>query len=584
MMLLPRRDPVWLGFVIVVTAAAVFTATGLPARFDLQWLDWQFQWLAKSISPTGADDIVVVGIDDASLKEFGVPVATLHRPIGQFLEAMSTARARAVGVDVVLPETSYDRVQPGLDAALARGILKLKPVAPLVLGIGAGPDARARPLQPLFDRLPGPEGQGLALVQKDPDGVIRRFDERIGVDSQSVPTFAGQLARSIGTKVTAGIIPMFDGPRFRYLPLNEVLAWGASQDIHHLQRVFSGRVVLLGSLLAFDDQHLVPVPFATSDTGNTTHGVFIHAMQLRGLMAGNLIQEIPKSIGMLVPILLTIGWWLRPGKGSWLGIGTTVVAILILSPTLLRAGWAIPAVTWSMALLAGVGGRTALAAWQAASERRRLRLAFDGVVSPDVLKEILAGRLHPSSAGERREICVLFSDIRNFTQLSEHLPPEVVTDFLNRYFEHMARAIHRHGGTVDKFIGDGIMAFFGAPMIGEDPCGGAYRSAREMLTEVGVFNREQEARGGPQIAIGVGLHFGPALVGYIGSSDRHAYSAVGDTVNTASRLEGLTKELGYPIVMSSAVQDALTEMAGIESLGVHPVKGRAPIEVFGWKP
>jgi adenylate cyclase len=213
-----------------------------------------------------------------------------------------------------------------------------------------------------------------------------------------------------------------------------------------------------------------------------------------------------------------------------------------------------------------------------------LRLAFDGVVSPDVLKEILAGRLHPGSGGERRDICVLFSDIRNFTPLSEHLPPEIVTDFLNRYFEHMTATIHRHGGTLHKFIGDGIMAVFGAPRTGDDSCGDAFRCAKEMLTEVKIFNQEQEARAGPLIAIGVGLHFGPALVGYIGSAERHEYSAVGDTVNAASRLEGLTKEVGYPIVISAAVRERLTELDRIDSLGAHPVKGHAPIAVFGWTP
>jgi class 3 adenylate cyclase len=225
-----------------------------------------------------------------------------------------------------------------------------------------------------------------------------------------------------------------------------------------------------------------------------------------------------------------------------------------------------------------------LKAWQVGAERRRLRRAFDGAVSPAVLKEILAGRLNPKRAGERREICVLFSDIRNFTSLSEHLPPELVTDFLNRYFEHMAGAIHCHHGTLDKFIGDGIMAVFGAPKARADSCNDAFQAAQEMLRQLDAFNHEQLLRGGPQIAMGIGLHFGPALVGYIGSTDRYEYSAVGDTVNTASRLEGLTKELGYPVVLSAAVRRRLMAQLDIETLGTHPVKGHAPIEVFGWKP
>jgi adenylate cyclase len=213
-----------------------------------------------------------------------------------------------------------------------------------------------------------------------------------------------------------------------------------------------------------------------------------------------------------------------------------------------------------------------------------LHKSFRGFVSPSVLKEIIAGRLSPSLAGERREVCVLFSDIRSFTTLSENLPPEEVSDLLNRYFERMASAIHRHGGTLDKFIGDGIMAFFGAPQASADPVGDAFKTARDMLTELDHYNREQDARGAPHIAIGIGLHFGSAFIGYVGSHDRHEYSAIGDTVNTASRLEGLTKEAGYPVVMSATVRQRLGESAACVDLGDLPIKGRTALRAFGWKP
>lgn len=580
----PPRYSTWLGFATVVMAVALMLTGGLTTRLELRWLDLQYQWLRSPEVHKSDDAVVVVGIDDASLKQFGVPVATLHRQVGQFLEAMAAANARAVGLDLVLPETSYDALLPGLDAALARGIITLRAVAPLVLGIGIMADGSPRPLHPLFEKLAGPESQGLAFVRKDDDGVVRRFNERLGVDQERVATLAGQVARRMNVAVHAGIIPMYRGPRFSYLPLHEVLSRRAANDKDYLRHAFAGKAVLLGSLLAHDDQLPVPLALALSDTGSTTHGVFIHAMQLRGLLAGNLIKELDESLGRLVAILLTLSWWLKPGKRAWLGSGVLLVALLVASPLLLRAGWAIPAPSWCLALLSGLGARTGLKSWQVSAERRRLRQAFDGAVSPTVLKEILAGRLHPKSAGERREICVLFSDIRNFTSMSEHLPPEVVTDFLNRYFQHMAGTIHRHQGTLDKFIGDGIMAVFGAPMAGQDPCGDAFRSAQEMLVQLDVFNREQQVRAGPQIAIGIGLHFGPALVGYIGSADRYDYSAVGDTVNTASRLEGLTKELGYPIVLSAVVREKLVVQRGIEALGTHPVKGHAPIEMFGWKP
>ena len=572
-----------LGFLLLAAAVAATAGAGLLSRLELRWLDGQMQFLSGRTG-AAAEPVVVVGIDDASLQEFGVPLATLHRQIGGFFEAMAVARPLAVGVDVVLPHASYDRLQPGLDAALARGMLALKPVAPLVLGLTADAGGGMRPLHPLFANLAGADGTAMAFVLKDADGVIRRHDERIGSAQQAIPTLSGQLARRLGVPAAPGLLPLFRGERFRYLPLREVLAWRAAGDRAALTAAFAGKVVFLGSLLAHDDQHLVPVKLAVGDTGDTTHGVFLHAAQMRALMTDGLIRELPRAVAVLVAALLTLGWWLPPGRRAWTALVAALGGLLTLSAYLLAAGWALPAMTWGFALVAGIGGRSALDAWHTAAERRRLRLAFDGSVSPGVLAEILAGRLNPQLAGERRDVCVLFSDIRSFTTLSEHMSPEAVTDLLNRYFERMAACIHRHGGTLDKFIGDGIMAFFGAPQATADACTRAFLAAQQMLVELDEFNREQERTGAARIAIGVGLHYGPALIGYIGAKSRHEYSAIGDTVNTASRLEGLTKDAGFPVVISPAVRERLANVAGLVDLDEHAIKGRAPIRICGWKP
>ena len=577
-------NPLRLGYLLVAVLVVASIAGSLLSRPELRWLDWQMRHLTERMADTTQSPVVVVGIDDASLAEFGVPLATLHRQLGGFFEAMALARPRAVGVDVVLPQTSYDRIQPGLDAALARGILALRPVAPLVLGLTATADGSLRPIHPLFANLAGPEGLALVFLPKDSDGVMRHYDEHIGSAQETLSTLTGQLARRLEIPVQEGLIPLFRGARFGYVPLKDVLAWRAAGDEARLAEAFSGKVVFLGSLLAHDDQHLVPVGLALGDSGSTTHGVFLHAAQMRTLMADGPIRESPQNLVIMVALLLSLGWWLQPGQRLWVAALIVVSSLLALSVELLAAGWAIPAMTWSLALLLGIGGRTALEAWQSAAERRRLRLAFDGFVSPGVLSEILAGRLNPQLAGERRDICVLFSDIRSFTTMSEHMSPEAVTDLLNRYFERMASTIHRHGGTLDKFIGDGIMAFFGAPQANATACIDAFHAAQEMLPELDAFNHEQEASGSPRIAIGIGLHFGPALIGYIGAKSRHEYSAIGDTVNTASRLEGLTKDAGYPVVLSPTVRERLPASDAIVSLGEHPLKGRAPIQIFGWKP
>jgi adenylate cyclase len=205
-------------------------------------------------------------------------------------------------------------------------------------------------------------------------------------------------------------------------------------------------------------------------------------------------------------------------------------------------------------------------------------------VSPAILAEILAGRLKPGLRGDLAELCVLFSDVRGYTTLSEGRRPEAVIELLNRYFDRMAPAIHAHGGTVDKFLGDGIMAHFGHPASLQEPCRAAFEAARLMLQELDDLNRELTTEGLPALRIGIGLHAGEAVVGYIGSRERHEYTAIGDTVNVASRIEGLTKEAGYPLLMTAPVAERLGADTGLVPLGERALKGHTPLAVFGWRP
>src|SRR5437764_5701889 len=164
------------------------------------------------------------------------------------------------------------------------------------------------------------------------------------------------------------------------------------------------------------------------------------------------------------------------------------------------------------------------------------------------------------------------------------MPPELVVDLLNRYFAEVTESIHSAGGTVDKFLGDGIMAFFGAPQRLDNPCGPAFRAARDMLERVSRLNATLAHQGEAPIAIGIALHVGDAVVGNIGSRTRHNYTAIGDTVNVASRLERLTVEVGRPLVCSTDVFERLEDPTGFVKLGPRPIKGHRPVEIYGWRP
>lgn len=223
------------------------------------------------------------------------------------------------------------------------------------------------------------------------------------------------------------------------------------------------------------------------------------------------------------------------------------------------------------------------------AQKERLTLGFSRYVSHHVLEAILKSNTSAKLEGEKRKVTVMFSDIRQFTKMSEHLPPENVVSFLNEYFEKMISIIFSFHGTLDKFIGDGIMAEFGMPL--EDPQQelNAIRTAIEMQRMVKRLSREWSHQGLPPIRIGIGIHTGEAIVGNIGSDIRMEYTAVGDTVYVASGLEGKTKHLQVDIIISEEVYRKVkeTDEFAFQDLGLlqlpdrtHPVRAYSVIDTI----
>ena len=202
--------------------------------------------------------------------------------------------------------------------------------------------------------------------------------------------------------------------------------------------------------------------------------------------------------------------------------------------------------------------------------------------SPKIRSEIMSEEKQIKLAeGRQQEVVVLFSDIRNFTAFCEEKSPKEVLSFLKTYHQRMVHVIFTHGGTLDKFIGDGILATFGTPDPGEEDAGNAVRAALEMNRALQKLNDERHADGLSAIAHGIGIHCGPVIVGNIGSDERLEYTVIGDTVNVASRLESATKELREEILISRSVHDRCIDVVHSESKGVENITGRREgIEVF----
>lgn len=232
---------------------------------------------------------------------------------------------------------------------------------------------------------------------------------------------------------------------------------------------------------------------------------------------------------------------------------------------------------WGYHTLMGVATLLAIGALFVELDRRR---GLERFLPPNVVERVIVGdRL--SLEGQRRTATILFTDLRGSTALAEHATPEAAVATVNAYLRVMARAVIDEGGILDKFTGDGLMAIFGAMA---DPATGAQAAAGasvRMRTDLAALNADRSARGEPTVGYGVGIHTGEVVLGAVGLPERSDYTAMGDTVNTAARMEQLTKELGTEVVLSAATGSLLDSAVATRPLGTVQVKGRTePVEVF----
>ena len=216
------------------------------------------------------------------------------------------------------------------------------------------------------------------------------------------------------------------------------------------------------------------------------------------------------------------------------------------------------------------------------AERDRVRDLLGKVVSPEIAAQLLGSDLR--LGGEEREVTILFSDIRNFTALSENMAPTDVLALLNRYLDQMSSVIEQHGGVIDKYIGDAIMALFGAPVVAADAADRALAAALAMGVALDELNRQLVAEGKPALEIGIGINTARVVAGNMGSKTRLNYTVIGDGVNLASRLESLTKDSGHRsrIIVSEGTVRAAKNPPPLRPLGEVTVKGKATaVKIFG---
>jgi adenylate cyclase len=219
--------------------------------------------------------------------------------------------------------------------------------------------------------------------------------------------------------------------------------------------------------------------------------------------------------------------------------------------------------------------------WIESAEKRKVKQIFSRYVSPDVYSELLENPSAADLGGTRREMSVLFSDLRGFTTFSEGRTPEAVIDQLNEYFTAMVEVVFAHRGTVDKFVGDMIMALFGAPLEDSHHADHAVRCALAMQKRIEELNSVWRGQGRPELACGIGVNSGEMVAGNLGSEKIQAYTVIGDNVNLGARIESLCKEYNAEILISEFTRALLSGSQPTEALGEVVVKGKTqPVRIF----
>jgi adenylate cyclase len=319
---------------------------------------------------------------------------------------------------------------------------------------------------------------------------------------------------------------------------------------------------------------LRPSPF-----GAVFYGVEMQATAIANLLDGQSLEvsDLPIDLVITIGFGLIIGLGLplwRPALGSVLSLALFLGYNLICAHLFNRAGYVMPMAAPNVAL---VGCVLAILAYRLSTEeRRRSRVTrmFGLFVPPEVVEHLTAEDSQVTRLqADRREITVLFADVRDFTHYSERSQAEDVVALLSRFFSLMHEIVWRHGGTLDKYMGDGLMAFFGAPTYQEDHPERAVLAAVEMRRQIGLHRAEWAAYGFGDLRVGIGLHTGEALVGYAGSKGRMQYTCLGNTVNLASRLEGLNREFNTDILISDALYERVKGVVDAKPIGGTHIRG-----------
>jgi len=548
-----------------------------------------------------APQVVLVTADEDDIARYGWPLN--DQLLAQVLERLTAWKAKAIGVDIY-----RDRPLPpgsaALDDLLRRygnvlWVFKLPDetnqgiAAPAVLDhsgrtvladivTDAGGVVR-RGLLMAADPRNGRNVRtlGLALAERMTGARLRPLGDDVGFGQARIPLLQGR-GGPYAEVDAAGYQTLLDFhggvDRFTRISISALLGGdGAAAAI-------DGNAVIIGTTaLSVHDSFATPFSTGSGDTRPQV-GVTLHAVLADQLMRGwrgAAVGRVPTAWGLdraLIWLCALIGGVLSLLVSmTWL-FGLVLVgcvgAIAATTTMAFAAGILLPGLPCALGLIAAAAASKAALHAAGQRERSRLQRSFEHYLDPRIIRDILATETLPSFGGEHREISVLFTDIAGFTTFSETTPVDTVASLLHAYFDGVCGAAMRYGGLVSEFTGDGVLCLFGAPQRQPDHADRAVSAALAIDSFAEAFSAAEQARGNRFGATRIGVHTGIALVGNIGTSTRLRYSAVGDLLNTASRIEGLNKRIGSRICVTSATV-AKCDRHRFQIVGEFVVKGRS---------
>ncbi|MDA9498203.1 adenylate/guanylate cyclase domain-containing protein [Bradyrhizobium sp. CCBAU 11357] len=625
---------------IALLAGAIFTSPPLQTLQGLS-LDILTALRGKLIGERrdpATSPVVVVAIDGETYETppfKGSPTQTWTREIGRVLGSISDGGAKVIGFDVIFKnsieqseipfgDTSFGSRVRGFDRDYLIALRQISDNGKLVLGEILSNDHPEPPYR--AQQLAVRNNVRALNVHTDTDDVIRRMPLTFDIDGKPVPAMAVELAaRALGAKLEIApsgaaelsgyAIPSAvpntltlnfrglsrDVPTFSFADLRACVEKG---DRDFFRRAFEGKVVLLGTVLNFEDRKLtsmrlsgghdgtpsarcaLPAPASTAQKARSdVAGVFVHAAAVRNLIKRDAVTEL----GFPARTLLTIAFaaiiacaagMLAPSGALIAWLGLTIVYLVVAVGAFVHA-LALPLTEPALASLAALAIMIGYRFVLADRDERFLRKSFALYLAPEVIETMVASGKMPALGGETRNVTMFFSDLSGFSSIAETMTPGELVTLMNEYLSAMTDIIEGHGGYVDKYIGDSIVAMFGAPVDDPAHARNAVRAALKCHDKLAELNAGHPAFAGHGLSHRIGLNSGEAVVGNIGSRRRFNYTVMSDTVNVASRLEGANKYYGTAIMASETTMAQTGDSFAWRELDAIRVQGRGEaIRVF----